>query len=289
MRRSSINPGKCDQVCRTLCRCDYSERRASAQVIVGFIDTDFIVCLVLFQNILRKCSIAADYLQCVDMDTSKAVELINAVRESLAAPELFDNVWQNAKMLTDTHEIAAPLEIRRRRCRQDSNQHEWTKIDYKERLFDKAVKAFVDELNKRFDVSTCNILHSMSSLIPSSTRFLDFDTLKPFARHYALDERLLRSEMDVFSAQYRNVDPGCKSLLDMLHFIEPYRTCYVQLYKAMAIAATIPVTTAENERSFSCLKRTKRIYAVPLTMNVSETLLLTPSTEKEHPTLTSRR
>ena len=92
---------------------------------------------------------------------------------------------------------------------------------------------------------------------PSSSHFLQFDTLKPLARNYALDERLLRSEMDVFTEQYRNMDPGCKSLLDMLHFIDPYRTCYVQLYKAMVIAATIPVTTAENERSFSCLKMTK--------------------------------
>ena len=42
-----------------------------------------------------------------------------------------------------------------------------------------------------------------------------------------------------------------------LHFIEPYKTSYFQLYKPMAISATIPVITAENERSFSCLKRTK--------------------------------
>ena len=92
---------------------DNYERRATAQVIVGFIDTDFIVCLVLFQNILRKCSIAANYLQSVDMDASRAVDLIIALRESLAAPELFDKVWQNAKTMMDTHEIAAPLEIRR--------------------------------------------------------------------------------------------------------------------------------------------------------------------------------
>ena len=176
---------------------DNYERRATAQVIVGFIDTDFIVCLVLFQNILRKCSIAANYLQSVDMDASRAVDLIIALRESLAAPELFDKVWQNAKTMTDTHEIAAPLEIRRRRCGQDSNQHTWSKIDYKDRLFDKVVKVFVDELNKRFDFSACEILRSMSSLIPSSSHFLEFDTLKPLATHYTLDERLLRSEMNV--------------------------------------------------------------------------------------------
>ena len=97
----------------------------------------------------------------------------------------------------------------------------------------------------------------MASLIQSSSRFLSFDTLKPFARHYALDEGFLRNEMDVFSAQYRNVDTGCKSLLDMLHFMETYRTFYVQLYKAMAIAATIPGTTTVIRALLSCLKRTK--------------------------------
>ena len=151
--------------------------------------------------------------------------------------------------MTDTYEITAPLEIRRRRCRQDSNQHTWTKIDYREMLFDKVVKTFVAELNKRFDFSVCEILLS-------SSHFLDFDTLKTLARQYTLDERLLRSEMDVFTERYRNMDPGCNSLLDMLHFIEPYTTCYVQLYKAMVIAATIPVTYVENKKS-SCLKRTK--------------------------------
>ena len=41
---------------------DYHERRATAQIIVGFIDTDFIVCLVLFQNVLRKCNVEVNYL-----------------------------------------------------------------------------------------------------------------------------------------------------------------------------------------------------------------------------------
>ena len=140
---------------------DYNEKRATAQIIVGFIDTDFIVCLVLFQNILRKCSIAANYLQSTDIDTSKAVELIDALRESLNSPELFEDIWQNATTLTNAHEIASPLEIRRRRCRKDPNLHMWTKRDYKEKLFDKAVKVFVDELNKRFDSSVCDLLRSM--------------------------------------------------------------------------------------------------------------------------------
>ena len=98
---------------------DYRERRPTAQIIVGLIDTDYIVCLVLFQNFLRNCNFAANYLQSTDIDTSKAVEFIDALRESLDSPELFDDIWQNATTLTNAHEIAAPLEIRRRRCRKD--------------------------------------------------------------------------------------------------------------------------------------------------------------------------
>ena len=37
----------------------------------------------------------------------------------------------------------------------------------------------------------------------------------------------------------------------------PHRVCYSQLYTAFLIAAVIAVTTAENERSFSCMKRVK--------------------------------
>ena len=236
---------------------DYRDRQAAAQTIVGFIDTDFVVCLVLFQNVIRKCSVAANYLQSTEMDTSTAVELVTALKDALSTPELFGEIWTTATALTQAHDIAAPLQIRRRQCRADANQHTWTRRDYKEQVFDKVIKLFVDELEKRFDTTVCDILRAMASLVPQSTHFLDFETLKPFVIHYSLDAKLLKSEIDVFSAQYKNAEPGCKSLLDVLQFVEPFKTCYAQLYKAIVTAVTIPITTAENERSFSCLKRTK--------------------------------
>ena len=61
----------------------------------------------------------------------------------------------------------------------------------------------------------------------------------------------------MFAVQYENASPDCKSLLDVLRFIEPYCACYSQLHTAYQIACTIPVTRAENERSFSCLKKVK--------------------------------
>ena len=42
-----------------------------------------------------------------------------------------------------------------------------------------------------------------------------------------------------------------------MQFVYPHRVCYSQQYTAFLIAAIIPVTTAENGRSFSCMKHVK--------------------------------
>ena len=79
----------------------------------------------------------------------------------------------------------------------------------------------------------------------------------PFVEHYEIRKDLLRSELEVFKEQHHNSKQECKSILDVLQFVYPHRVCYSQLYTTFLIAVVIPVTTAENERSFSCMKRVK--------------------------------
>ena len=68
---------------------------------------------------------------------------------------------------------------------------------------------------------------------------------------------MLNSEFTVFSNQHRKANPQLKTMLEVINFIEPHKMVYTELYKTYQIACTIPVTTAENERSFSCMKRVK--------------------------------
>lgn len=72
-----------------------------------------------------------------------------------------------------------------------------------------------------------------------------------------MNEELLNSEFIVFSNQYRKANPQLNTILEVINFIEPHKMVYTELYKTYQIACTIPVTTAENERSFSCMKRVK--------------------------------
>ena len=101
--------------------------------MMGSIEIDFIVCLVFFQNILRKCNIAANYLQSTDTSTNKAVEFIDALKRPFDSLQLFDEILVIATTLTNAHEIAVPLEIRLRRFGKDSNQHMRCRRAYKDK------------------------------------------------------------------------------------------------------------------------------------------------------------
>ena len=234
-----------------------AERRTAAQAIDNFLDTDFVVCLSIFQRLLTKAAIVSNYLQSKDLDISRAVELVKALKVDLLRDGFFEDIWGESTKLTKKFNIAPPLERRHHRCREDANQTVWTREDYEKRLFKKVIGVFVDELDRRFSDNVCSVLISMSALFPHSESFLDVALLKQFIDHYKLRGVLLRSECEVFAVQYENAAPDCKSILDVLRFIEPFRECYSQLYTAYQIVCTIPVTTAENERSFSCLKRVK--------------------------------
>ena len=77
----------------------------------------------------------------------------------------------------------------------------------------------------------------------------------PLVEHYEIRKELLRSELEVFKEQYNITKQECKSILNVLQFVYLHRFFYTQLYTAFHNAVVIPVTTAENERSFSCMKR----------------------------------
>ena len=134
---------------------------------------------------------------------------------------------------------------------EDANEKAWTKADYKEKLFYVVIRSFVQELNRRNSKESCTILTAMAALFPTSPDFLNIEVMRPFVDHYALRSDLLKSECEVFAAQFAKDDKDCKNLLQILAFLETYKDCYTQLYMAYQIACTIPITTAENERSFS--------------------------------------
>ena len=109
------------------------------------------------------------------------------------------------------------------------------KADYRTCLSDRVITVFVGEFDRRFSGDVCEVLNSMSALFLQSEGLLNVITLQPFVEHYHIRHGLLKSECEVFAAQYARISPGCEIMLNVLRFIDPHRACYVQLHTAYQI------------------------------------------------------
>ena len=93
---------------------------------------------------------------------------------------------------------------------------------------------------------------------------LDYETIKPFAEHY-------RSNADDLSQDLRQIKQVIErktsekimrtfegnKLVPLLIFVSKYEEAFFEMNRLLRIECTIPVTSVESERSFSCLKLIK--------------------------------
>ena len=68
----------------------------------------------------------------------------------------------------------------------------------------------------------------------------------------------VKTEIDLLRITFKNGGDDLPSdLMGMLNFIEPHKRVLSVMDKVLHIAVTIPVTSAQAERSFSAMKRIK--------------------------------
>ena len=77
-------------------------------------DTDLVLCLVIFQHILRKASLVANYLQAKETDIARAVNFISALKDDQQRDGFFNDLWGTVKPLIERFGIQPPVERRRR-------------------------------------------------------------------------------------------------------------------------------------------------------------------------------
>ena len=102
--------------------------------------------------------------------------------------------------------------------------------------------------------------------MPGSDNFLDADILQPMAAHY-------KSNIDDFNLELKQMkrmiarkttdntmpdfDSEGDKLVAFAKFVSKYAEAFYELNRLIGIAVTLPVTSVEAERSFSCLKLIK--------------------------------
>jgi hypothetical protein len=129
-------------------------------------------------------------------------------------------------------------------------------------VIDKALS----ELNRRFSEENMAILRAVGALTPGSEKFLDKDVLAPLANHYKVNiddfnQEIIQMKRMIARKTLNGTMPpfDADKLLAFSTFISKYDDAFCELNTLTKIACrpTIPVTSVQSERSFSCLKLIK--------------------------------
>jgi hypothetical protein len=108
------------------------------------------------------------------------------------------------------------------------------------------------------------IMRSISALIPGDKHFLDYEIIKPLAEHYrsnaddlSLELRQMKRMIERKTSEKTMPTFEGNKLVPFSIFVSKYEDAFFEMNRLLRIACTIPVTSVDSERSFSCFKLIK--------------------------------
>lgn len=126
-------------------------------------------------------------------------------------------------------------------------------------VFYACIDRILTELNARFTQNS-KLLACMSSLDPQSEDFLSAEKIGTLAKLYpTLDINHLLVEVEASTAKsyISSLQKPIHNLLDLRFELSKMPNAFGNLIRVADLVLTLPVTSVENERTFSCMKRVK--------------------------------
>ena len=231
---------------------------------------EFLIALVTVRNCLAYIRAATVKLQRESMEMMKGYQEIEEIKQDLRS--LRDNLeMKNHGWYEDAESLAAYVGTTPRRPRTCGHQRNRANppAETPETYFRRTIAApFIDhlitELNERFN-NESNILVDGFNIVPtvifgSVGNDSWLDGFKRFTQAYDDDlpiTKSLNAELDRWHAKWSKVPQ--KDMPDRISstLLQTDALSYPNIYAALKIIATVPITTSECERSISVLRRLK--------------------------------
>ncbi|XP_035986697.1 zinc finger MYM-type protein 1-like isoform X1 [Fundulus heteroclitus] len=251
------------------------ESSVEARGLLAQMDLGFVVHLVTLRKVFGETKPLSDMLQASSLDISKAVEVAEALVQTLndlRQESSFDNVWDEALNISGQCDVTQPAAKRQKTLSSKLGENrtmtavgqresERDEDEFRKTFFYPVIDLVLSEINRRFSRTNWDIMSSIQALNPKKDAFLNKATLYSAARLYDSNIDDLGHELDHFSRVLeRKIQTGMprpSSTVELIQFIEPYKEVFFELYRLCKIAVAIPVSTASCERSFSTLRRVK--------------------------------
>ena len=115
------------------------------------------------------------------------------------------------------------------------------------------------EIDRRFSANKTE-LAACDAVYPNSQNFLNFDVMAPLAQQFSylpINTESLKAQVCVAKEIFKKSETVVKTPEDVLQLLHPMTSAFPDLCRFIQLVLTFPVSSAEAERSFSCLKRVK--------------------------------
>eukprot|EP00795_Rhopilema_esculentum_P017430 gene17430-biopygen6363 len=247
-------------------------RRTEATGYLLQIDRKFVRYLFAIRHVLNKAKFASDMLQKPSNDLSQAIDLIATLKDELDDCQSRDKIqefWDTAEEAADRLELpeekrpprkrATPASLREFVVEASSEPQVASGFDGYVQNVKEILNRTTAELCKRFDEKNIKIMKGITALAPKSKSYLDPTTLVNFAELFQSEIGALRSEIATFKYMLSRKEEKHRpsTLLQLEAHLEKLNEAFFELHRLVSIACTLPVSSAECERSFSSMRLIK--------------------------------
>ena len=244
---------------------------------------NFLQLLHFFTDILSTVNKISEQLQDLRLDLAKACQLISTLQQELECRRNVDMINYNEEVESLCRKCGSNYEENEHRSQRPPDAlsdyfatdaiGKSTRANSEKPLHGNAFIQILDcmlsELDRRFSCDAKVIMQGVSALSPTSESFLDHSALKEIALRYGICHDGLIQEIPLVK---RLVSNDCKSVLEFLTQLYPYKQSFDCLYNLLLISVTLPVTTASCERSFSCHERLSHLALLTMESTRAESI-----------------
>lgn len=262
-----------------------AKRAVEARSLLIAVDSRFVLMLTFMCDIFGRTQSLSLMLQSSSIDFDAAIVLLECIRADLvsmrSAEEHLNSLWVDALSscercgieveLSDvTESLAASRPTRKRRlpahlqdsCVTDTvgeRPEVHSKLGFKTNVYFPVLDRMLNELERRFASTNCDVLKGIQALSPSSQTFADITSVSAFAQAYGADVEDLSHELHQAKRllQRMTIEDRPNTLVEFISHIERYGDAFAELHRLGVIAISLPVSTASCERSFSALRHIK--------------------------------
>ncbi|CAB4059373.1 RAB35 [Lepeophtheirus salmonis] len=206
---------------------------------------EFVFGIELLKTLLRHTSSLSDELQGRNVDLTKARKHVNLLKSS-EMKSVFDQ------------EDSIDLEFKEAKIPRRIKWKGTTESYFRETHFDVAINKIVLELESRFATNDTNITMDLIATIVND-REVETCVIERVAKHYRLELEQLQSDHAIFQQFKADIDTEdmVSSQIAAELISSGVFRLMPELYKVIVILASMPISSCEAERSFSCLRRLK--------------------------------